>query len=81
MIESAITTAIAAGKVPDGITADYLMENRDAGSIGGILAVAVLALLIVSARLYARIFISLSSFGLDDSLIIFTAVRYNPIML
>ncbi|KFY24561.1 hypothetical protein V493_05172 [Pseudogymnoascus sp. VKM F-4281 (FW-2241)] len=76
MIEPAITTAIAAGKVPDGITADYLMENRDAGSIGGILAVAVLALLIVSARLYARVFVSLSSFGLDDSLIIFTAAIY-----
>lgn len=80
MIESAITTAIAAGKVPVGITADYLMENRDAGSMGGMLAVAVLALLIVCARLYVRVF-SVSSFGLDDSLIIFTAVRYNPIML
>ncbi|RDL30430.1 Uncharacterized protein BP5553_10308 [Venustampulla echinocandica] len=74
MIESAITTAIAAGKVPVGITADYLMENRDASSIGGMLAVAVLALLIVCARLYARL--SISSFGLDDSLIIFTAVIY-----
>lgn len=81
MIESAITTAIAAGKVPVGITADYLMESRDAGSIGGMLAVAVLALLVVSARLYARVFFSVSSLGLDDSLIIFTAVRYNPIML
>ncbi|KFZ19482.1 hypothetical protein V501_00643 [Pseudogymnoascus sp. VKM F-4519 (FW-2642)] len=76
MIESAITIAIAAGKVPVGITADYLMENRDAGSIGGMLAVAVLALLIVSARLYARVFISVSSLGLDDYLIIFTAFIY-----
>ncbi|KFY03638.1 hypothetical protein V490_00111 [Pseudogymnoascus sp. VKM F-3557] len=76
MVESAITTAIAAGKVPVGVTADYLMENRDAGSIGGMLAVAVLALLIVCARLYARLFFSVSSFGLDDSLIIFTAVIY-----
>ncbi|KAL5344693.1 hypothetical protein ACLOAV_010385 [Pseudogymnoascus australis] len=76
MIESAITTAIAAGKVPVRITADYLMENRDAGSIGGMLAVAVLALLIVCARLYARLFFSVSSFGLDDSLIIFAAVIY-----
>ncbi|OBT54500.1 hypothetical protein VE04_10293 [Pseudogymnoascus sp. 24MN13] len=76
MIESAITTAIAAGKVPAGIKADYLMENRDAGSIGGILVVAVLAVLVVCARLYTRLFFSVSSFGLDDSLIVFTAVIY-----
>jgi hypothetical protein len=74
MVDPEITAAIASGKVPSDITTAYLMESRDNASIAGILFVAILAVLTVTARVYARV-VKAPAFGLDDILTIFTTVR------
>jgi hypothetical protein len=76
MVDSDIANAIAAGKVPDGITAAYLQQSRDGGPIAGMLVVGVLAIVIACARLYARMFVVWKT-GFDDYLIMLTLVSLN----
>lgn len=74
-----VDTAITDGRVPDGITAEYLKESRDKASIGGLIFVAVLTFLVVTARLFARGVLA-RRFGLDDGLAFVSLVR-TPIGL
>jgi hypothetical protein len=59
--------------VPKGITAAFLLENRDRPAIVATLFTAALATLVVALRCYARIVI-VRKFGLDDRLALLTLV-------
>ncbi|RFN43514.1 hypothetical protein FIE12Z_12265 [Fusarium flagelliforme] len=67
MSDPKVSQAIADGRVPKGITADYLNETRDASAIAGILFVTVLTSIIVLGRLASRAFL-IHRFGIDDAL-------------
>ncbi|KAJ4127086.1 hypothetical protein NW768_008711 [Fusarium equiseti] len=67
MSDPKVSQAIADGRVPKEITADYLNETRDASAIAGILFVTVLTSIIVLGRLASRAFL-MHRFGIDDVL-------------
>lgn len=67
MSDPKVSQAIADGRVPKEITADYLNETRDASAIAGILFVTVLTSIIVLGRLASRAFL-MHRFGIDDAL-------------
>ena len=73
MVDADILAAIAAGRVPPQITAEYLAQSRDSGPIAGIVVVTILASIVVCMRLYARTCVAWK-IGLDDYLIIPTLV-------
>lgn len=78
-IPADIQTAEAEGRIPDGITADYLAQSRDRPTKIAILFVAALTFVIVVARCYARLFL-VKKFGWDDALAVFTLVcKYLPL--
>ncbi|UNI17962.1 hypothetical protein JDV02_004265 [Purpureocillium takamizusanense] len=64
---SDVDEAIAAGRVPAGITAAYLNESRDQPAIAGIIFVTALTFVVVVGRLLSRAFI-VRRFGFDDGL-------------
>ncbi|KAJ6438762.1 proteinrelated to integral membrane protein pth11 [Purpureocillium lavendulum] len=64
---SDVDEAIAAGRVPAGITAAYLKESKDQPAIAGIIFVTALTFVVVVARLLSRAFI-VRRFGFDDGL-------------
>ncbi len=64
---SDVDAAIAAGRVPSAITADYLKQSRDGSAIGAIIFVCVLTAVVVLARCASRLLI-IKSFGFDDAL-------------
>ncbi|OAQ92537.1 proteinrelated to integral membrane protein pth11 [Purpureocillium lilacinum] len=64
---SDVDEAIAAGRVPAGITAAYLKESKDQPAIAGIIFVTVLTFIVVVGRLLSRAFI-VRRFGFDDGL-------------
>ncbi len=70
-VEPGITNAFASGKVPDHITIEYLMQNRDAPAIAALIFLAVLTGIVVGARCFSRLLI-VKSFGLDDILALFS---------
>ena len=72
-IPADIDSAQAAGRIPSGISLDYLAQSRDQSAKIAILFVGCLTIVIVVARCYARIFL-VKSFGLDDALAAFTLV-------
>lgn len=51
----------------EGVTPDFLMENKDRPAIVGIIITAVLATLVVMLRLYARVIV-VKKVGADDIL-------------
>jgi small neutral amino acid transporter SnatA (MarC family) len=59
--------------VPQGITAAFLLQNRDRPAIIATLFTAAFAALVVALRCYARIVI-VRKFGLDDRLALLTLV-------
>ncbi|CEI62626.1 hypothetical protein FVEN_g5155 [Fusarium venenatum] len=67
MTDPKVTKAFEDGRVPKGITADYLNETRDASAIAGIIFVTVLTSIIVLGRLASRAFL-MHRFGFDDAL-------------
>lgn len=71
---SDVDKAIADGRVPDDISADYLKESRDDAAIAGIIFVLVLTFLVVAARLFSRAVLS-RRFGFDDVLTVVSLVR------
>lgn len=73
MVASDISAAFAAGRVPEGVTAEYLEQERDGGPLAGIFTVGILTILIVFLRLYARLFI-VKRVGADDYLAVLTTV-------
>ncbi|RGP70844.1 hypothetical protein FLONG3_7300 [Fusarium longipes] len=67
MSDPKVAEAIAQGRVPEGITAGYLNETRDASAIAGIIFVTVLTSIIVLGRLASRALL-MRRFGFDDAL-------------
>lgn len=67
MVDSRIQQAIADGKVPPGITAEFLSESRDRASIIGIVFVTALTFIVVVTRLISRSLI-VRRIGIDDVL-------------
>lgn len=72
---SDVDEAIAAGRVPAGITAAYLKESKDQPAIAGIIFVTVLTFIVVVGRLLSRAFI-VRRFGFDDGLALVSLVRF-----
>lgn len=66
-MEPAITAAIASGKVPASISADYLMQNRDHPAILAIDLVGLFTAIVVVLRFGSRLF-HVKRFGIDDAL-------------
>ncbi|EEU36524.1 uncharacterized protein NECHADRAFT_42574 [Fusarium vanettenii 77-13-4] len=77
MPDSDVARAIADGRVPKGITADYLNESKDAPAIAGIVFVTVLTSLVVLGRLISRAFL-IRRFGLDDILTLISWICFIP---
>ncbi|KAH7243756.1 hypothetical protein MRS44_017114 [Fusarium solani] len=77
MSDSKVTEAIADGRVPKGITADYLNKTQDAPAIAGIVFVTILTSIIVLGRLCSRAFV-IRRFGLDDALTLVSWLCYIP---
>ncbi|KAI8670032.1 hypothetical protein NCS56_00807100 [Fusarium sp. Ph1] len=77
MSDSDVARAIADGRVPKDITADYLNETKDAPAIAGIVFVTVLTSIVVLGRLISRAFL-IRRFGLDDTLTLISWVCYIP---
>lgn len=75
MPDSKVTEAFADGRVPEGITADYLNESKDGAAIAGIIFVTVFASIVVITRLLSRAVV-LRRIGLDDYLTLASWVRH-----
>ncbi|GLA15480.1 hypothetical protein AnigIFM62618_002021 [Aspergillus niger] len=78
-IPADIQTAEAEGRIPAGVTADYLAQSRDRPTKIAILFVGALTVVIVVARCYARLFL-VKKFGWDDALAVFTLAIYIAII-
>lgn len=76
MIDPRVEAAIAAGRVPEDISAEHLSETRDQPAIVGILFVTALTTFVVVARLLSRAYI-VQRFGLDDGVALISLVRCN----
>lgn len=68
-----ILLADAAGRIPSGMSLEYLAESRDRPAIVGIIFLVCLTGVIMIVRLYARIWL-VKKLGLDDVLAILTMV-------
>ncbi|KAF7717524.1 Uncharacterized protein PECH_005452 [Penicillium ucsense] len=75
-----ILAAKAAGRIPDGVSLEYLAQSRDHPAIVGILFVACFAAFILLLRLYARTFL-VKRLGLDDWLAVLTMIIYIPFVV
>ena len=69
-----ILAADAAGRIPSGVSLQYLAESRDRSAIVGIIFMVCFTGLLMIVRLYARVFI-VKKIGLDDALAVLTMVR------
>ncbi|KAM0444041.1 hypothetical protein ACHAQK_002793 [Fusarium lateritium] len=67
MSDPKVAQAIADGRVPKEITADYLNETKDAPAIAGIIFVTCLTSIVVLGRLASRALL-IRRFGFDDAL-------------
>ncbi|CDM29008.1 unnamed protein product [Penicillium roqueforti FM164] len=70
-----ILAADAAGRIPSGVSLQYLAESRDRSAIVGIIFMVCFTGLLMIVRLYARVFI-VKKTGLDDALAILTLMLY-----
>jgi hypothetical protein len=61
-----IAAAIASGRVPPDITAEYLMETRDLPAKGAVVCVGLLTISVVLLRFISRW--SVKRLGIDDVL-------------
>lgn len=73
MIPADILAADAAGRIPDGVSLEYLAQSRDHSAIVGIIFMVCLTGVLMILRLYARIFL-IKKLGIDDGLAILTMV-------
>jgi hypothetical protein len=73
-IPADIGAAAADGRIPSGISLEYLAESRDQSSKIAILFVATLTFVLVVIRGCVRLFL-IRSFGLDDTLALLTLVN------
>jgi hypothetical protein len=69
-----ILLANAAGRIPSGVSLEYLAESRDRPALVAILFLVCFTGVIMIVRLYARIWL-VKRLGLDDILAILTMVR------
>lgn len=76
MLAADIQQALTDGRIPNGISTEYLAASKDSGAEAGILVVLALALIVTALRLYARIS-DPRGLVLEDYLIILTAVRFS----
>lgn len=76
-IPADIVAARAAGRVPDGVSLEYLAQSRDHSAIVGIIFMVCLTGIVMVLRLYARAFL-VKEIGLDDSLSILATVCSLP---
>jgi hypothetical protein len=72
-VEPAIAAAVAAGRVPQSVTVQFLMESRDAPARAAILAVTILTSIVVLLRCGSRALV-MHKFGFDDGLALFSLV-------
>ncbi|RAL13924.1 uncharacterized protein BO97DRAFT_332864, partial [Aspergillus homomorphus CBS 101889] len=79
-ISAAIEAADAAGRIPAGVSLEYLAQSRDRPAKIAILFGCALTAVIVAARCYARIFF-LKRFGMDDALAVFTLMLYITVVV
>lgn len=70
-----VADAIAVGRVPQNISAEFLKESRDGQAMAGIMVVAVLTSVIVLGRLWSRMFL-VRRFGTDDYLTLLSFVSH-----
>ncbi|CAG8020390.1 unnamed protein product [Penicillium nalgiovense] len=70
-----ILAADAAGRIPNGVSLEYLAESRDSSAIVGIIFMICFTGLLMILRLYARAFI-VKKIGLDDALAVLTLMLY-----
>ncbi|KAJ5869537.1 hypothetical protein N7455_004478 [Penicillium solitum] len=70
-----ILAANAAGRIPSGVTLEYLAESRDSSAIAGIIFMICFTGLLMIIRLYARACI-VKKIGLDDALAVMTLMLY-----
>jgi fucose permease len=78
MSDPKVAQAIADGKVPKGITADYLNETKDTPAIAGIIFVTCLTSIIVLGRLASRALL-IRRFGFDDALTLLSWVSFSSL--
>jgi hypothetical protein len=72
-IPADILAAKAARRIPDNVSLEHLAQSRDGPAIAGIIFMVCLAGVLMSVRLYARMFL-VKKLGLDDALATFTLV-------
>ncbi|KAF4984791.1 hypothetical protein FZEAL_82 [Fusarium zealandicum] len=77
MSDPKVLQAIADGRVPNEVTAEYLGESKDAPAIVGIIFVTVLTSIIVLGRLSSRAFL-MRRFGFDDALTLLSWFCFIP---
>ncbi|KAJ5558218.1 hypothetical protein N7535_008433 [Penicillium sp. DV-2018c] len=70
-----ILAAEAAGRIPSGVSLEYLAESRDRPALVGIIFMICFTGLVMIVRLYARAYI-VKRVGLDDALAIVTLLFY-----
>ncbi|KAK7423395.1 hypothetical protein QQZ08_009072 [Neonectria magnoliae] len=77
MSDPKVAEAIADGRVPDTVTADFLNQTKDAPAIAGIVFVTILTSIIVLSRLASRAFL-IRRFGIDDTLTLLSWIAFIP---
>ncbi|RDA84112.1 hypothetical protein CP532_1485 [Ophiocordyceps camponoti-leonardi (nom. inval.)] len=77
MTDPRIVEAIASGKVPANITAEYLGRSKDSEGIGGIVFVTLLVIVVVVSRLFSRAWV-VKRLGLDDGLALISLIIFIP---
>ncbi|KAE8152162.1 hypothetical protein BDV25DRAFT_151434 [Aspergillus avenaceus] len=75
-----ILLADAAGRIPAGISLDYLAQSRDRPAIVAIVFLVCFTGTLMAVRLYARIWL-VKKLGLDDALAILTMMIYIPFVV
>jgi len=74
MIDSAVSDAIEAGRVPEGVSAEYLSDSKDLPATAAIIVITAVTLILVMGRALSR-GILVGRFGFDDGLAVLGLVR------
>ncbi|ORY60785.1 uncharacterized protein BCR38DRAFT_459768 [Pseudomassariella vexata] len=80
MVITVVDAAIAAGRVPNNTSADYLNESRDRETIIIIFFVYGLTFVFVNFRIWSRVFL-IKRFGLDDGLAVLSLILTIPFLV
>ncbi|KAK5072263.1 hypothetical protein LTR70_009891 [Exophiala xenobiotica] len=80
MSDPKVDAAIQDGRMPDGVTAEYLNESRDQPALTGIIFVTALTSIMLIARCLSRIFL-LRRFGWDDGLAFLSWLLFIPFVV